>query len=535
LIAQKQVVETGSRTSLEQHGIRNLNAAYWNLGTPALIEHAISRREGHLASNGAFVVRTGQFTGRSPKDKFLVRDEITDQNVDWGAVNQPITEAKFDRIYAKMQTFWQGQDVYVQDCVVGADREYGLPIRVITQYAWHALFARQLFIRPEAGELQNHEPRFTILFAPEFQANPAEDGTNSETCIVLSFKRRMVLICGTSYAGEMKKSAFTILNYLLPEQSVFPMHCSANQGPSGDVALFFGLSGTGKTTLSADPSRRLIGDDEHGWSDHGVFNFEGGCYAKCIKLSQQQEPQIWNAIRFGTVLENVMMDAETRELDFNSDAVTENTRAAYPLDFIENAQIPSVGGHPANVVFLTADAFGVLPPISRLSPAQAMFHFLSGYTAKVAGTERGLGKEPQATFSECFGAPFLPRPAAAYASLLGEKLRKYNATCWLVNTGWVGGPYGVGSRMKLAYTRAMLNAALSGELNQVPMTPHPVFQVAVPQSCLGVPANVLDARGMWSDKTGYDHAAKDLAARFNKNFQKFTGVSGEILEAAPIV
>jgi phosphoenolpyruvate carboxykinase (ATP) len=505
------------------------------LGTPALIEHAISRREGHLASNGGFVVRTGQFTGRSPKDKFLVRDEITDQNVDWGAVNQPISEAKFDRIFAKMQAFWQGQDVYVQDCFVGADREYGLPIRVITQYAWHALFARQLFIRPDAGELQNHEPRFTILFAPEFQANPAEDGTNSETCIVLSFKKRMVLICGTSYAGEMKKSAFTILNYLLPEQSVFPMHCSANQGPSGDVALFFGLSGTGKTTLSADPSRRLIGDDEHGWSDNGVFNFEGGCYAKCIKLSQQQEPQIWSAIRFGTVLENVMMDAETRELDFNSDAVTENTRAAYPLDFIDNAQIPSVGGHPANVVFLTADAFGVLPPISRLSPAQAMFHFLSGYTAKVAGTERGLGKEPQATFSTCFGAPFLPRPAAAYASLLGEKLRKYNATCWLVNTGWAGGPYGVGNRMKLAYTRAMLNAALSGELNQVPMTPHPVFQVAVPQSCPGVPASVLDARGMWSDKTGYDHAAKDLAARFNKNFEKFTGVSREILEAAPLV
>jgi phosphoenolpyruvate carboxykinase (ATP) len=434
-----------------------------------------------------------------------------------------------------MQAFWQGQDVYVQDCFVGADREYGLPVRVITQYAWHALFARQLFIRPEASELQNYQPRFTILFAPEFQANPAEDGTNSETCIVLSFKKRMVLICGTSYAGEMKKSAFTILNYLLPERSVFPMHCSANQGPAGDAALFFGLSGTGKTTLSADPSRRLIGDDEHGWSDNGVFNFEGGCYAKCIKLSQQQEPQIWNAIRYGTVLENVMMDSESRELDFNSDAVTENTRAAYPLDFIDNAQLPSVGNHPANVVFLTADAFGVLPPISRLSPAQAMFHFLSGYTAKVAGTERGLGKEPQATFSECFGAPFLPRPAATYASLLGEKLRKYNATCWLVNTGWAGGPYGVGSRMKLAYTRAMLNAALSGELNQVPMTQHPVFQVSVPQSCPGVPAGVLDARGMWSDKVAYDHAAKDLAARFIKNFQKFKGVSPEILEAAPLL
>jgi len=344
-----------------------------------------------------------------------------------------------------------------------------------------------------------------------------------------------VLICGTSYAGEMKKAAFTILNYLLPESGVFPMHCSANQGPDGDVALFFGLSGTGKTTLSADPQRRLIGDDEHGWSNNGVFNFEGGCYAKCIRLSKEQEPQIWNAIRFGTVLENVVMDANARQLDFNSDSITENTRAAYPLDFIDNAQIPSMGGHPANVVFLTADAFGVLPPISRLTPALAMFHFLSGYTAKVAGTERGLGKEPQATFSACFGAPFLPRPAAAYAALLGEKLRKHNAACWLVNTGWVGGPFGVGNRMKLAYTRAMLNAALSGELNGVPMIPHPVFQVAVPQSCPGVPAKVLDARGLWADRGDYDRAAKDLAARFNKNFEKFSGVSQEIREAAPKV
>lgn len=535
MIGQKQVVEVDSRSGLEQHGIRNVNATYWNLGAPALIEHAITRREGHLAADGAFVVRTGQFTGRSPKDKFLVRDEITDHNVNWGSVNQPITEAKFDRIYSKLQTFWQGHDVYVQDCFVGADREYGLPVRVITQYAWHSLFARQLFIRPEPGELDNHEPQFTIFFAPEFQPDPAEDGTNSETCIALSFKKRAVLICGTSYAGEMKKSAFTILNYLLPERGVFPMHCSANQGPAGDVALFFGLSGTGKTTLSADPSRRLIGDDEHGWSDNGVFNFEGGCYAKCIRLSKEQEPQIWNAIRFGTVLENVVMDVETRQLDFNSEAITENTRAAYPLDFIDNAQLPSVGGHPANVVFLTADAFGVLPPISRLTPPQAMFHFLSGYTAKVAGTERGLGKEPQATFSECFGAPFLPRPAAAYASLLGEKLRRHNAACWLVNTGWVGGPYGVGNRMKLAYTRAMLNAALAGQLHDVPTVPHPVFQVSVPQSCPGVPANVLDARGLWSDKNAYDHAVKDLAGRFNKNFQKFTGVAREILEAAPLL
>ena len=535
MIGQKQAVETDGRAVLEEYGIRNVNAIFWNLGAPALIEHAVTRREGHLAADGAFVVRTGQYTGRSPKDKFLVRDEITDQTVQWGAVNQPLTEAQFDNIYAKMKNFWQGHDVYIQDCRVGADAENGLPIRVVTQYAWHALFARQLFIRPEPAELEEHRPQFTILFAPEFQADPAEDGTNSETCIVLSFKKRTVLICGTSYAGEMKKSAFTILNYLLPDLSIFPMHCSANQGPSGDVALFFGLSGTGKTTLSADPQRRLIGDDEHGWSDRGVFNFEGGCYAKCIRLSKEQEPQIWNALRFGTVLENVMMDQATRQLDFDSDAITENTRAAYPLDFIDNAQIPSVGGHPSNVVFLTADAFGVLPPISRLTPAQAMYHFLSGYTAKVAGTERGLGKEPQATFSSCFGAPFLPRPESAYASLLGEKLRKHNATCWLVNTGWVGGPYGVGSRMKLAHTRAMLNAALSGQLNGVPMTPHPVFRVAVPQSCPGVPANVLDARGMWTDKAAYDRAAHDLAGRFNKNFEKFSGVSREVAEAAPVL
>jgi len=529
-----QGAKVRGNSGLEQHGIRNINAAFWNLDTPALLEHAIERREGHLAANGAFVVRTGQFTGRSPKDKFLVRNEITDQTVQWGAVNQPMSEAQFERLHAKVQNFWQGHDVYVQDCRVGADHEHGLPIRVITQYAWHALFARQLFIRLSAEELEKHEAQFTILFAPEFQANPAEDGTNSETCIVLDFKKRVVLICGTSYAGEMKKSAFTILNYLLPEQNVFPMHCSANRGPEGDVALFFGLSGTGKTTLSADPRRSLIGDDEHGWSDRGVFNFEGGCYAKCIRLSREQEPQIWNAIRFGTVLENVVMDASTRALDFNSDAITENTRAAYPLEFIENALMPSLGGHPSNVILLTADAFGVLPPVSKLTPAQAMYHFLSGYTAKVAGTERGLGKEPVATFSDGFGAPFLPRPAAAYASLLGEKLRKHGAACWLVNTGWVGGPYGVGNRMKLAYTRAMLNAALSGELKDVPTATHPVFGLAAPLSCPGVPSAFLDARGMWADKNAYDHAARDLAARFNKNFAKFSGVSREILEAGLI-
>jgi phosphoenolpyruvate carboxykinase (ATP) len=524
---------TARRTGLEQHGIHNINIAYWNLGTAQLLEQAVQRREGSFARNGSFVVRTGQFTGRSPKDKFIVRDEITDATVQWGAVNQPMSEAGFDRLYARTRAFWQGHDVYVQDCFVGADPDYALPVRVITQLAWHSLFARQLFIRREPGSDETFDPRFTILFAPDFQADPAIDGTNSETCIVINFKKRVVLIVGTSYAGEMKKSAFTIMNYLLPGQSVFPMHCSANLGEGGDVALFFGLSGTGKTTLSADPRRRLIGDDEHGWSDRGVFNFEGGCYAKCIRLSRENEPQIWNAIRFGTVLENVVMDTRTRLLDLDSDEITENTRAAYPLEYIDDALIPSVGGHPSNVIFLTADAFGVLPPVSRLTPEQAMYHFLSGYTAKVAGTERGLGKEPEATFSAGFGSPFLPRPAAVYASLLGEKLRRHQACCWLVNTGWAGGPYGVGGRMKLPYTRAMLNAALSGELNGVPVQVHPVFKVAVPKSCPDVPPQFLDARGMWADKQAYDRAAHDLSARFNKNFEKFSGVSCEILEAAP--
>ena len=535
---QKQTLNAGvhpSRHGLEEQGFRNINVAYWNLGTAQLLEHAIQRREGTLASGGSFVVRTGQFTGRSPKDKFIVRDETTEAFVDWGSVNQPMSEDRFERLYSKMMTFWQGHDVSVQDCSVGADPEFGIPIRVVSQLAWHNLFARQLFIRPNAELTENHVPEFSILFAPDFQADPAEDGTNSETCIVVSFKKRVVLICGTSYAGEMKKSAFTIMNFLLPGRGVFPMHCSANIGAGGDVALFFGLSGTGKTTLSADPERRLIGDDEHGWSDNGVFNFEGGCYAKCIRLSRENEPQIFNAIRFGTVLENVAMDAELRLLDFDSDEITENTRAAYPLGFIEGSVIPSIGATPNHVIFLTCDATGVLPPVSKLTREQAMYHFLSGYTAKVAGTERGLGKEPQATFSACFGGPFLPRPAAEYAKLLGESLRRSGAQCWLVNTGWIGGPYGVGERMKLPYTRAMLQAALSGQLKSVPVRQHPIFGVSVPQSCPGVPSAVLDARGMWADKAAYDRAALDLAARFHKNFANFAGVSEEIQAAAPVI
>ncbi len=522
-----------SKYGLDKQGIRNLEIAHWNLGTAQLIEKTMQRHEGLLASGGALVVRTGQFTGRSPKDKFVVRDETTESTVHWGPVNQPMSPEHFDALEAKLYAFLQGQEVFVQDCFAGADPAYSIPIRVITQRAWHNLFARQLFIRPDPNKTDQHVPEFTLIFAPAFHADPAIDGTNSDTCITINFKKKIVLIAGTSYAGEMKKSVFTILNYLLPLRNALPMHCSANMGHNKKVALFFGLSGTGKTTLSADPNRRLIGDDEHGWTDTGVFNFEGGCYAKCIKLSRENEPQIWNAIRFGTVLENVSLDTDLRLLDFDSDLVTENTRAAYRVNFIDNAVIPGVGGHPSYVLFLTADAFGVLPPISRLTPEQAMYHFLSGYTAKVAGTERGLGKEPQATFSACFGEPFLPMHPQVYAKLLGEKLRQNKVTCYLVNTGWIGGPYGVGKRMDLPATRTMVEAAIEGWLDTVEVEPHPIFRVLVPKSCPGVASEKLDARGMWADNAAYDCAARDLAGRFQKNFKRFGDVAPEIAEAGP--
>ncbi len=520
---------------MNRNGMAELGGAHWNLEASQLLEHAIRRDEGLLADNGALVVHTGQFTGRSPKDKFLVRDALTESKVNWGPVNQVMTPENFGRLYERVLAYLPGRDLFVQDCSGGADPAYSLPIRVIAEQAWHALFARQLFIRASIQPSEMRAPEFTLIFVPGFEIKPAEYGVNSETCIAIDFSRRVVIIAGTSYAGEMKKAVFTILNYLLPERGVMPMHCSANTGSNHDVALFFGLSGTGKTTLSTDPKRGLIGDDEHGWSDRGVFNFEGGCYAKCIRLSAENEPQIWNAIRYGTVLENVVIDMKTRRPDFNSAAITENTRAAYPLEFIDNAVIPSVGGQPKNVIFLTADAFGVLPPISRLTPEQAMYHFLSGYTAKVAGTERGLGKDPEATFSACFGAPFLPRHPTKYAAMLGEKLRQSGAPCWLVNTGWVGGAFGVGERMKLKYTRAMLHAAISGALEGVPVAPHPVFRVLVPESCPDVPSELLDPRGMWKDKASYDRAAADLSGRFNRNFQKFEDVSVEIAAAAPAV
>jgi len=523
-----------SRYGLNEHGLKNINIAYWNLGTAQLLERSVHRHEGLFATGGPYVVRTGQFTGRSPRDKFIVRDRVTESVVNWGPVNQPMSEEQFTRLYSKLLAFLQGQDLFVHDCFAGADPKYTMPIRVIAQRAWHCLFARQLFIRPNPEKTEDHVPEFTLFFVPGFHADPAEDGTNSENAIVIDFKRKVVLIAGTSYAGEMKKSVFTILNHILPDRNVLPMHCSANMSAGGDVALFFGLSGTGKTTLSAEPTRRLIGDDEHGWSDHGVFNFEGGCYAKTIKLSREKEPQIWKAIRFGTILENVVLNSDTRLLDFDSDEITENTRAAYRLAFIDNAVRPGIGGHPSHVVFLTADAFGVLPPIARLTEEQAMYHFLSGYTAKIAGTERGLGKEPTATFSACYGEPFLTRRPDEYARMLGERLSRHRVSCWLVNTGWIGGAYGIGKRIDLPYTRAMVNAAISGQLEGVPMRTHPVFQVQVPESVPGVPREMLDARGLWKDQFSYDQAACDLSARFLKNFKRFEGVEEKIMAAAPV-
>ncbi len=519
--------ETRDGQSLSDAGERHRN-----LAAGALVEQAIRRGEGRLAGNGALVVETGKRTGRSPNDKFTVQDGLTRDKVAWGPVNQPFEPERFEALHRRVLAYLQGRELYQQNLCAGADPGYRLPIRVINELAWHNLFARQLFVRPGNEPPPDGDSAFTVIGAPGFHAHPERDGTKSEAFIIVDMSRRVVLIGGTRYAGEMKKSIFSVLNFLLPERDVFPMHCSANLGADGVPALFFGLSGTGKTTLSADPARRLIGDDEHGWSASGIFNFEGGCYAKCIRLSRQNEPQIWNALRFGSVLENVIVDPESREPDYDDDSLTENTRAAYPVDFIDNAVIPGVGGHPKNVVFLTADAFGVLPPLSRLSPEQAMFHFLSGYTARVAGTEAGVGKEPQATFSTCFGAPFLPLPPRVYADMLGRRLRQHRATCWLVNTGWYGGRFGVGRRMNLPYTRAMVQAAVDGDLAGVGFVTEPAFGLSVPSACPGVPAGLLDPRNAWLDKAAYDAAAAELAGRFAKNFEKFD-VPAAVRRAGP--
>ncbi len=517
------------------HGLVNLAAIHRNLSVPALYEHAVRNGEGRIADGGAFVAITGQHTGRSPKDKYIVREASSEADINWGEVNQPVTEAVFDQIHQRMLAYYQGRAAYVVDVYAGADPAYRLPVRVVTVEAWHSLFARNMFIRPALADLGAFEPRFTILQAPGLVAMPEFDGLRSRTFILVNLAKRLILIGGTSYAGEIKKSIFGILNYLLPAQGVLPMHCSANVGKNGRSAIFFGLSGTGKTTLSADGSRTLIGDDEHGWSDRGIFNFEGGCYAKVIKLSQSAEPEIWAASgRFGTVLENVVLDPVTQRPNYDDGSLTENTRSCYPLDFIPNASETGMADHPETVIFLTADAFGVLPPISQLTADQAMYHFLSGYTARVAGTEKGLGKEPQATFSTCFGAPFMPRHPTAYAKLLGERITKHKAKCWLVNTGWSGGAYGVGERIRIAYTRAMVRAALDGKLTDVGMRPDGNFGLHIPEACPDVPAEVLNARLTWADPLAYDAAAQGLTKRFEGNFRQFEGLVDQRVTAAGI-
>jgi phosphoenolpyruvate carboxykinase (ATP) len=505
----------------------------WNLTAAALYEEAVRRHEGVIAAEGPLACRTGLHTGRSPNDKFVVREPSSEATVAWGKVNRPMDEVEFDALHRDLLSSLQGRELFVQDVFAGADPQYRLSVRIITELAWHSLFVRNLFI-VDPGAV--HQPQFTVIDSPGFKADPKRHGTNSDVVVALHFGRKLVLIGGTSYAGEMKKSIFSVLNYMLPLAGVLSMHCSANIGHGGDVALFFGLSGTGKTTLSSDPERMLIGDDEHGWSDRGVFNFEGGCYAKTIRLSAEAEPQIFATTRrFGTVLENVIVDPETRILNLDDDRLTENTRAAYPISFIDNAVESGLGTHPRNVVMLTADAFGVLPPVSRLSPEGAMYHFLSGYTAKVAGTETGV-TEPKATFSTCFGAPFLPLAPSRYAMMLGEKIARHQSRVWLVNTGWTGGPYGVGKRMKLAYTRAMIRAALSGALDSIRYERDAHFNVDIPDSCPGVPADVLRPRNTWTDGAAYDAQAAKLARMFADNFRTFEGeVSAEVIAAGPVV
>ncbi|MBI2339127.1 MAG: phosphoenolpyruvate carboxykinase [Deltaproteobacteria bacterium] len=508
-----------------------------NLSIAALCEQVLLRKEAQLSEHGAIVTSTGKYTGRSPNDKFIVKEPSSEANVGWGKVNRPFDPQKFDLLHQKMLDYMKGKELFIQDCFAGASAEHRLPIRVITEFAWHSLFARNMFIVPKtAEEAKNHAPQFTVIALPNFLAEPAKDGTNSEAFILLHFGKRLVLIGGTHYAGEIKKSIFTVLNYLLPLKNVLSMHCSANIGPEGDTAVFFGLSGTGKTTLSADPERNLIGDDEHGWGDHGVFNFEGGCYAKVINLSEKAEPEIYACThRFGTILENVVMDPVLRRINLDDGSLTENTRASYPLEFIPNARLDGIGGHPKNVIMLTCDSFGILPPAARLTPAQAMYHFLSGYTARVAGTERGV-REPQATFSACFGAPFMALRPSVYAKLLGEKINRHNVSCWLVNTGWTGGPYGVGQRFSIADSRALVKAALSGALLKAPMVKDPYFGFEVPTQCPGVSSqSILNPKASWSSPSAYDEKAKHLVGLFQANFKEFEGdVTEEIRQAGPV-
>lgn len=526
--------------NLSNQGIGNTRLAYWNLPTEVLVEEAVFRNEGAVVAGGAYVAFTGKHTARSANDKFVVRHTDSENNIWWGVYNRPFAMEKFETLYGRMLGFLQGRDVFVQDVYAGADENYRLPVRIVTELAWHSHFVRNMFILPQSlEEYKRFVPEFTIIAMPSFKGTPAVDGTNSETFICLSFEKKLAIIGNTAYAGEIKKSVFTILNYLLPLDGVLSMHCSANVHPDDpdDVALFFGLSGTGKTTLSADPTRRLIGDDEHGWSDTGVFNFEGGCYAKVIGLSATAEPEIYATTkRFGTILENVTYDPVTRMIDLDDNSVTENTRASYPLEFINNAVPEKKAGHPKNIILLTCDASGVMPPIARLTSNQALYQFISGYTSKIAGTEVGLGKEPEITFSACFGGPFMVHHPYKYAELLKHKIERYNATCWLVNTGWVGGPYGIGKRISIKHTRALLNAALSGKLTDVQYKQDPIFGFEVPLTCPDVPTDVLDPSSSWHDKKEYEHRYKDLAMRFKQNFGKFTDVTPkEVTEAGPRV
>ena len=526
--------------NLSNHGVGNLRLAYWNLPMESLYEEAVFRGEGVTAVGGPFIAHTGKHTGRSANDKFTVRHADSENHIWWGTYNRPFDGEKFDGLYTRLLGYMQSKDVFVQDVYVGADEKYRMPIRFVTEYAWHSMFIRNMFIPPQtAEEYKRFVPEFTVIGAPGFKSNPAVDGTPSETFIVLNYERKLAIIGNTAYAGEMKKSIFTLMNYLLPLQGVMSMHCSANVDPKdpNDVALFFGLSGTGKTTLSADPTRSLIGDDEHGWSDDGVFNYEGGCYAKVIGLSEAAEPQIFATTKmFGTILENVPFDPVTRNIDLADDSLTENTRASYPLDFIANAVPEKKAGHPKNIIFLTCDASGVMPPIARLSTSQALYQFISGYTAKLAGTEAGLGKEPAITFSACFGGPFMVHHPSKYAELLRHKIERYDVKCWLVNTGWVGGPYGVGKRISIRHTRALLNAALTDKLQDVEYYRDPVFGFDVPKTCPDVPENVLEPWSSWPSREEYDKRYRDLAQRFKDNFAKFAdGTTQDVLDAGPKV
>ncbi len=532
--AARETVARESSVGLGKQGLKPSGEVHWNLLPPELITAALRRGEGELADMGPFVGITSPHTGRSPNDKFVVREPDTQGDVDWGKVNQPLAPEKFDRLLLDVRRYLDGQqELFVQDLYCGADPKYRLAVRYVSPNAWHMSFVRNMFIRPDTSDLASFSPNFTVLHAPEFQADPATHGTRTGTFIVLDLAKRMILIGGTRYAGELKKAMFTVMNYYMPRQGVLSMHCSANTGPSGDTALFFGLSGTGKTTLSADPVRSLIGDDEHGWSPEGTFNYEGGCYAKVINLSPEGEPDIYRTTQmFGTILENVVLDDDSLKVKFEDQSITENTRASYPLHYIANHVPGGRGGHPGNIIFLTADAFGVLPPIAKLTRDQAMYYFLSGYTAKVAGTERGV-TEPQATFSSCFGAVFLVWHPTKYAEMLGRLIDEHKSKVWLVNTGWSGGAYGVGKRMKLGYTRAMVHALLDGKLDAATGRTDPVFGLFTPASVAGVPNDVLDPRGTWSDPAAYDRQARSLAAMFRANFEKFGSVADDVRKAGP--